>query len=290
MNTKSLIPIIALIAVAVVLAVMWVGSMNRAKALEQEKKDLQEAFEIASQTIGEIQSSMDALDKDLSGSLFTQKEIPGSSPEDRRKNLVSSISNMRKQIESDKQRIAELERRLSQSGAQLKGVQDLLEKLKSSVADKERIVAELQNKLGIANETLESERRKSAEELAAKDRVLGEKDQTITEQKRDMNAIFYIVGTRKELIEKKIIDRKGGLLGIGRVSTVSSQINIDAFTQINLLDTQSFSFPATKKGYSVLTAQPATSYSISKDGDKNVLTISDPTNFRKQKYVVIELL
>ncbi len=289
MNSKSMIPIIILVAIAVVLAVLWVGAVNKSKNLEREKLEMQEAFEHASDTISDIQSSLDELDHDLSGQLFTQSEIPGSTPENRRAQIVSSISNMRKQIENDKQKIADLEKRLAQSGAQLRGVQELLEKLKASVADKERIVSELQTQLGIATETLDKERKLSAEEIALRDRQLGEKQLTIEEQQKDMNTIFYVYGTRKELMDKKIIDRRGGLLGIGKVSTVTSKINVEEFKTMNLLDSDSITFPATRKGYSILTSQNATSYNIEKDGSNNILRITDPTNFRKQKYVVIEL-
>ncbi|MDZ4121130.1 MAG: hypothetical protein U1C33_01820 [Candidatus Cloacimonadaceae bacterium] len=290
MNSKNLIPIIILVAVIIVLAVLWVNSINKAKALEKEKIELAEAFAHASETIGDIQSSLESLDQDLSGQLFTQGEIPGTSPENRRTQIVNSISNMRKQIETDKQKIADLEKRLAQSGAQLRGVQELLDRLKSSVADKERIVANLQSQLGIMSETLETERKLSAEEIAARDRQLSERQLTIEEQRKDINTIFYVYGTRKELLDKKIIDRKGGLLGIGRVSTVSSQINIEDFTVMNLLDTQTISFPSTRRGYSILTNQNASSFSVDKDGDQNVITITDPNSFRRQKYVVIELL
>lgn len=289
MNTKSTIAIVILIVAAVIFAALWIGSTNKTKALEQEKKELQEAFESASQTIGDIQASMEELDKDLSGQLFTQKEIPGTTPEARRNQLVSSISNMRTQIESDKKKISDLEKKLAQSGAQLRGVQDLLDKLKASVADKERIVSELQTQLGIASETLEKERKLSAEEIAKREQMLGEKQLTIEEQRKDINTIYYVFGSRKELMEKKIIDRKGGLLGIGKVSTVSSKINIDAFTEMNLLSSQSIRFPHTKKGYSILTNQNVSSYSIDKAEDQNVITITDPSSFRKQKYVVIEI-
>ncbi len=290
MNSKQMIAIIILAVVAIIFAALWVNTNNKSKALAQEKLELQEAFENASDTISDIQQSLDAIDQDLSGQLFTQKEIPGSTPEDRRSQIVSSISNMRKQIETDKQKIADLERRLAQSGAQLRGVQDMLAKLKASVADKERIVSELQTSLGIMSETLESERRLSAEELAKREKTISDKQLTIEEQRKDINTIFYVYGTRKELIDKKIIDRKGGLLGIGRVSVVTSQINIDEFSMINLLDTTTINFPSSRKGYSILTNQNAASYTIDKVDNENVLTVTDPASFRRLKYVVIEIL
>jgi len=140
------------------------------------------------------------------------------------------------------------------------------------------------------NETLETERRTSAEEIQKREMTITEKEQQITQQSIEANTIYYVSGTRKELMSKGIMDRKGGLLGIGKVSTVKQNIPVDQFTSMNLLENQQITFPVTKKGYSILTSHPATSYKVEKQGDQNVLTILDATSFRKQKFVVIELL
>ena len=289
MKAANWIIIIILVITALYFGVTWKKSSDQNKALLKEKQELQTSYENATATISEIQGNLESLDKDLSGQLFTQKEIPGTTPEDRKSRIVSSIANMKNQIEANKKRISELERKLAQSNNQLKGFQELLTKLKASVADKEIIISELQKKLGILTETIEAERKLSAIEIAERDKQIEIKQNTIEDQRKDLNTVFYIIGTRKELIEKKIIDRKGGLLGIGKVSTVNKNINLEMFNSLNLLDTQSITLPASKKGYTVLSTQNAASYKIEKDQNTNVLNITDANTFRKNKYVVIEI-
>lgn len=283
--------ILAILAILTILfGVLWMGSNGKSKALLKSNEELKALYDNSTATIGEIQSSLESLDKDLSGQLFTQSEMPGSTPEDRRSRIVSSIANMRNQIEADKKKISDLERQLAASKTQLKGVQDIVNKLKASITDKEKIMDELQQRLGILSETLESERKTSAAEMQKRDQTISEKQQLLTQQNIDANTIYYIYGTRKELIDKGIIDRKGGLLGIGKVSTVTHEIQTAKFTQMNLMDAQQITFPASKKGFSVLSNHVATSYKVEKIGEQNVLTVTDPTNFRKQKFLVIELL
>ncbi len=289
MKAANWIIIIILVITALYFGVTWKKSSDQNKALLKEKQELQTSYENATATISEIQGNLESLDKDLSGQLFTQKEIPGTTPEDRKSRIVSSIANMKNQIEANKKRISELERKLAQSNNQLKGFQELLTKLKASVADKEIIISELQKKLGILTETIEAERKLSAIEIAERDKQIEIKQNTIEDQRKDLNTVFYIIGTRKELIEKKIIDRKGGLLGIGKVSTVNKNINLEMFNSLNLLDTQSITLPASQKGYTVLSTQNAASYKIEKDQNTNVLNITDANTFRKNKYVVIEI-
>ena len=290
MKATTAIIVAVLAILTIVFAVLWINANGKSKDIMKSNEELKKLYETSTSTINEIQSSLESLEQDLSGQLFTQKEIPGTSPEERRNRIISSIANMRDQIEADKKKIATLEKQLATSKSQLKGVQEIVNKLKASISEKEQIMDELQQRLGILNETLETERRTSAEEIQKREMTITEKEQQITQQSIEVNTIYYVYGTRKELMSKGIMDRKGGLLGIGKVSTVRQNIPIEQFTSMNLLETQQISFPATKKGYSILTNHPATSYKVEKEGDQNILTILDATSFRKQKFVVIELL
>jgi len=290
MKVSNAIILAILVILTVLFGVLWMGSNGKNKALITSNAELKELYENSTATIGEIQSSLESLDKDLSGQLFTNKEIPGTTPADRRSQIITSISNMRNQIETDKKKIAALEKQLASNRNQLKGVQEIVEKLKASISDKEKIMDELQKRLGILNETLEEERRLSQAEILKRDQTIGDKQQEITQQSIEANTIYYIYGTRKELMNKGIMDRKGGLLGIGKVSTVTHNIETDKFTQMNLLDTQQITFPVSKKGYSILSNHVATTYKVEKIEGNNVLTVTDPPNFRKQKFLVIELL
>lgn len=283
--------ILAILAILVIVfGAMWMGSNGKNKTLMQNNKELKDLYEKSTATIGEIQSSLESLDQDLSGQLFTKDEMPGTTPEDRRTKIVNSISNMRSQIENDKKKISALEKQLAQSKTQLKGVQEVVNKLKASIADKEKIMDELQQRLGILNETLETERRTSQEEIQKRELTIAEKQQLLSQQNTEANTIYYVYGTRKELMEKGIVDRKGGVLGIGKVTTVNKNLITEKFTQMNLLDSQQISFPVTKKGYSVLSNHVATTYNVQKVDNNYILTVTDPSNFRKQKFLVIELL
>lgn len=272
---------------AIIFGVLWVNSNGKIKALDLKNKELIKENETAAATINEIQSGLDSLDKDLLGQISPNGEVPGT-PQDRRQRLLQNIATMRSQIEADKKRIATLESQLASSKSQLKGVQDMIAKLKNSVADKESILNQLQAQLGNLNQTLESERRTSAEEISKRDRAITDKQNLIDEQNAAQNTMYYITGTRKELIAKGIVDRKGGLLGIGKVSTVNSHYNPENFTMFNLANTNTITFTA-KKGYAILSDQSAASYKVTKDGANYTLTITDPQNFRRHKYLVIEL-
>ncbi|MFA7543678.1 MAG: hypothetical protein WCY84_04820 [Candidatus Cloacimonadaceae bacterium] len=283
--------VIALLAIlAIVFGVLWMNSSKEIKDYKLSNEELQSLYDNATVTIGEIQSNLEVLDQDLSGQLFTQNEIPGATPEDKRERLVNTINTMRGQIEADKKKISALEAQLANSKTQLKGVQDVVARLRTSIEEKERIMDELQERMGMLTENMEEERRITQREIAILEQISQQKDKQLQQAEYSESYIYYVVGTRKQLMDQGIVDRKGGLLGIGKVTTVTKNLKLERFSEINLKNTNEIRFPITKKGYSILSNHLATTYEVSKEGGEMLLRITDPDNFRKQKFLVIELL
>jgi len=282
--------IVAILAIlAILFGIMWMGSANKISAAEKKAQEEAKKYEDAKTTLEEVTSSLESLDKDLLGSIEGSSEIAGSTPEDRRARLVTNITNMRSQIEADKKKIADLQAQLAKSNGKVSGLEKMINNLKASVAQKEKMVADYQRDLAASESEKESVRKSSQEEIARRESQIKEKQTIIENMNQDNNIIYYAVGTRKELLAKGIIDRKGGILGIGRVTTVNQKIVTDKYQRINLLDNSTLSFGNAKQSYSVLSNHVASSYKVEKSGDKYVLTVTDPELFRKQKFLVIEL-
>ena len=167
-------------------------------------------------------------------------------------------------------------------------MQSTVDRLKKSLAEKERIVAELERRVIAINDTLTTERKIAQAEITKRENMLQEKETELTKLNIDSNTIYYAIGTRKQLLDSGIITRKGGILGIGKVS-VLKDVNLTKFSHFNLLETQEITFPVTRRGYSVLSNHIAASYEVRKEGDQYVLRVTDPEQFKKQKVLVIEL-
>lgn len=273
---------------AILFGIMWMNSANKISVAEKKARDAQKLYENASTTLNEVQSSLEAMDTDLLGSIAGASEIPGSTPEERRARLINNISNMRSQIEADKKKISELERQITQVKGQRDGHLNALNKLKASMADKERILAELENRLAETSADLANEKQLAQAEIAKRQAQIDEKQGIIENQNEDLNRIYYIADTRKNLIAAGVVDRKGGILGIGRVTTVSSKIVTDKFTPMNLLDSQQIVLDPSPKGYAVLSNHVAASYTLMKEGESWILKVTDPESFRKQKFLILE--
>jgi uncharacterized coiled-coil protein SlyX len=105
-----------------------------------------------------------------------------------------------------------------------------------------------------------------------------------------LHTAFYVVGKSSMLLEAKIIDKKGGLLGIGRTTEINKDINNENFIKID--NTKTTFFPINNKGVKVITSHPPKSYILEtdiNDKDKVInLVIIEPTLFwSASKYLVV---
>lgn len=288
MKTSTWVSVI-LAVIALVFSVLWFTTNTKKVSLAKQMDSLKTSFEFATETINDIQTNLDSIEIGLSGQLFSGREMPISA-EDRRSQIISTVRSMKQQIEYDKERIATLEKQLASSQIKNKSLESMIAKLRQSINDKERIVAELSGKLGILEETVISEKILSQEEIARRDKEIAAKVATIQAQEKDLNTIFYAYGSRSELVDSDVITREGGILGLGRVSTLSKMSELEKYKTFNLNEVEGISFPATKRGYSILSSQNAASYKVDKVGDSYVLKVTNKELFRKYKILVIEIL
>ena len=116
------------------------------------------------------------------------------------------------------------------------------------------------------------------------------KAQTINEETKALHTAYYVVGKTKELEEAKLIDKRGGLLGMGKTAKLSADLDNSKFTRIDYTETTSVNVNG--ENAHVVTSHPTNSYTWDKDAnDKNKvnnLVITNPEMFwSSSKYLVI---
>ena len=104
------------------------------------------------------------------------------------------------------------------------------------------------------------------------------------ELENQLNTVYYIVGTEKELREAQIINKQGF---IGRTLTVGRNSNFDSFT---MADSRLLSeVPVGQKKATLVTSHPEGSYELVTDANKVVekLIITDPVRFWESSKILI---
>jgi hypothetical protein len=106
------------------------------------------------------------------------------------------------------------------------------------------------------------------------------------ELENELNRVYYTYGTEKELIENRVLQKKNGVLGIGKKIYLSDAFNEKHFTEINRLIKTELMIEG--QSVKLITNHPVSSYELIPNGNSTKLTIRNPTEFWKiSKYLVV---
>lgn len=213
------------------------------------------------------------------------KDKTGEVNVDTRTKITSQIQDINDLLTEQKQRIDNLNAQLRKQKNTNKELTAFIEKLQARIAEQEEEIQLLTTELQKHKIIIDNLNR-NLDELNKKNQ---DKDERILKIEEEKNAAYYIIGERKELLEKGIINRKGGFLGIGKRSVASSDSELKNYSKIDIRRVPEIQLPGTK--IKILTSHPSESYRLESDEKRPTrLVITNPSLFwQKSKFLVIEL-
>ncbi len=232
--------------------------------------------------VGEIVAIQDSLNAITPGGEAAQGDVELQGPGTLHDKVLARISTLKSSIARTKGRIEELDARLKHSGVRIAGLQKMINGLRESATYKEERIAELSNQVG----TLRTKVTGMTYEIQGQQEALDQKQQELAEKQQELATIYYAMGTKNELTNSGVVEKKGGVLGVGKSLKLSGMFEEAAFVPLNTDQENVIRIP-TKK-VQILSAQPPSSYALQTVGKNMVeLRILDRTEFRKIKHLVI---
>ncbi len=196
------------------------------------------------------------------------------SKEDQIKEDIQSIYDL---MAKNKDRIGSLSKKLKNSKLQIDGLEKMIDNMQATLNLKDSEIEELKTKI----EGLNVELSNLTTNYKAVENESNQKTEII-------NTAFYAIGTSKELKEKNVITKEGGIIGLGKTTKLSSDFNKDYFTKINIEKTTSINLGAKK--IKILTTHPSNSYKLIGEKPIEKLEITNTKEFwSASKYLVIIL-
>lgn len=183
------------------------------------------------------------------------------------------IANLKQQLrnsnQSDTRTKKKLEEMVDNFNKQLEEKNKEIEELRSQLAAKDIQIAEQGQQINSLNDNVNSLNQANEE-----------KSRVVQAQDKELNTAYYVFGTKKELREQRILQRRSNVL-------MSKDFNKDYFTRIDLRVTKTIKLYS--KSAKLMTNHPAGSYTLEKDAQgQYVLRITDPQKFWSvSKYLVI---
>ena len=117
--------------------------------------------------------------------------------------------------------------------------------------------------------------------------LIDEKNKLTTEK----NTVYYVIGTKEELLKKKVIVQTGGMLGIGKVQVAARDLNPADFTSIDKTAVASIPLPNAEKNYKIVKRQDVAALAVQPDEKgriKSAIAIRDAGQFwGASKFLII---
>lgn len=177
------------------------------------------------------------------------------------------IAKLQKQLESSTLKGGQLKKTIDNLIAQLEAKDKQLLALREELDKKDIHISELDETIGNLNTNVSN--------LSADNQ---QKAETINAQDKQLNTAWYVFGTKKELKGQHILE--GG-------KVMNGNFNKNYFTKVDIRNTTEIKLYS--KSAKLLTAHPASSYSLTHDASKQyVLRITNPQIFwSTSKYLVV---
>ncbi|MFM7015579.1 MAG: hypothetical protein ACKOX3_04555 [Bacteroidota bacterium] len=200
-----------------------------------------------------------------------------------KQNILNNVESIKQLIEDNKNKLADLQAKIRRSNVKITEMQKIITSLNDQLAQRDSSINSLNEKVVALNGTITNMQGEIDNAKAENQQKAAE----ISDKTTKLHTAYYVVGTYKELRDKKVLSKQGGFLGIGKAKSVVPDFNQNAFTQIDYTTIKTIAI--NKKNAKLVSTHPSGTYKIQKQNEKvTSIEITDPENFwRASKYLVV---
>lgn len=221
--------------------------------------------------------------------IVSVNNLNGETP-DRKRQLRDDIVLIQQSVNKQKQRLAELEKRLKQSTNYNSSMQKSIANMKAQLEEQQKTINSLTEQLAAAhiqiknlNQSVDSLNTVNKAVIKEKEAAQEESKQ-LTNEVNNLNACYYVVGSKKELKENKIIET--GFLR--KTKILQGDYEMSYFTKADRRTLNEIPLHSTKA--ELMTSHPKDSYQIVDHGNVKTLHILNPNRFwEKSNFLVIKV-
>jgi peptidoglycan hydrolase CwlO-like protein len=277
---------------AAAIAVTITACDNRQAEIDQanrQKDSLASIINERDSSLNDFLTSFNDIEKNLDSIARKQNAIDvnidqqGELKKSSKDRINDNILAINQLMNENREKIAQLNRKLKSSGTKIAHFEQMIQTLNDQIAQKDRELTDLNEKLNALNSQV-VQLQTSVDTLTSTTLA---QNKTIEDQTTSLHTAYYVVGKSKDLRDMKVIDKTGGLLGIGKTSKLASNVDNNKFTRIDYVQVNTI--PIDSKGAKIITTHPSDSYTLNKDKDKVIsLQITNADKFwSASKYLVV---
>jgi uncharacterized protein (DUF3084 family) len=243
--------------------------------------------------LSEIEANLDSVTQGQN--LVTELNKEGYATQKDR--IDAMLRNIDSYMAANKEKVSSLEARSTANAGKNKSLAAMVSKLKSQLAEKEASITMLKSTIiGLTqqvdslNSTVNEQKSAIAQregEITARDNDIMEKQRKLDAKDTELNTVYYIFGTRKELITSGVIVKEGNILK--KIPKPSDNMDKSKFKTSNLKTLSEIKLGITKSK-DVITQHPADSYYFAVENKEVTLKITDAAKFWSlSKYLIVTI-
>lgn len=294
---------IRLIAFVAVLSVtMFSCNQKKLDQLEAENKALKEATTRQDSILNDFLATFNEIDNNLA-EIKSREQIIAmrtDDPEMQRSGkdqIIEDIQIINDLLAQNKEKIDNLNKRLSGSNAKMNQFRAMVKKLNEQVEVKDGEITTLKQQLASQDFEIEALNGRVAFLTTSNDSLvatidnqtarIGEQEEVINEQTTALNTVYYVTGSFKELRDSDILEKEGGVIGMGRTAVLKDDFDEQSFTQIDLRDINLI--PVSQKKAEILTKHPTGSYRVVEENKmvQSIEILDSESFWSNSKYLVV---
>lgn len=189
--------------------------------------------------------------------------------------LIEEIKLLGQLMADNQTKIKHLKSNVKDANLKMDGLDEMILSLTEDVDEKNMEIFQLQQELENVDASF-------AELFEA----YTDKTEMLNEANAKLNAAYYTVGTKAELLENGVISKEGGVLGIGASKELKNDFNKAYFTEVKIDDVNEI--PLGVKKVQLITTHPSSSYKLVGENPIEKLVIKNAEEFWSvSKYLVV---
>ena len=289
MRKTMLLAAVALFATACVSKSEYDRQLAQAAALSAEKDSLLSEVVATSQFIGDVSAQLEQVQSNAPVAARAG-EMESLSPTEQRAQLLQRVTELTARIKEAEASMAQSRRRISALTA---GNASLTAKYDSTIASFQQLIETQKAEVvalvdQVTALTAENTQLKEANVQLASEReaLTSERENLVTEQ----NTVYWVAGSKAELLERGIIEQRGGMLGIGRTLVLARTIDTSDFEAADRRELGEIALPDSTKNYRIVSPNDLAGLDSTPVGGKfkGSMRISAPETFwRPSRFLVL---
>lgn len=300
-SSKKAIIIGSVIGLFVLGSIVGVVALNQVELVDKkngeivelnaQNEELNQQLVEQEQTIEEMMATFDEIEYNLDIIHHKEKLVEGHSSnsteldEEMRDEIVQDIQFINTLLNKSQDQVADLQKQLKRSGREMASFKNKATKLSAQLEEKGEEIAALKGQLE-ESEFATQELNAAMDELVAE---VQRQKEVLESVDRELHTAYIAKGTYKELSERGLVDKEGGVLWLGRTKTLEESAPMNQFTAVDTREITNLVVDAKKA--KLITKHPEDSYKFEEvDGEIAMLQITNPDKFwRVSDHLVLEV-